>query len=368
MKKNFLLISLSIFILSMGLSGCSFTNSNDKPSTAENTNIAAAKLLKLIDDYAKKNNFSGNILMSKDNKVLLKKSYGMADYKNKISNTPQTIFKIGSLTKQFTAMAIMILEEQGKLSTEDTLSKYIPDYPNGDKIKLHNLLIHSSGIPEHTTFENINSATHHFSPTDIIALFKDKPLSFQPGSKFEYSNSDYILLGYIIEKVSGMKYEDFIKKKIFDPLHMENSGYDLNEVLKGKAIGYSQTIPIGYETEAPYFDMSFSYSAGALYSTLDDLQKWDRALYTEKLVKKATLEKIFTPYIRTNIPDYSYGYGWGISKTSSSLKMFHNGSVRGFTSSIYRDVNKKILIVMLSNSESTLRVPLPVDDILKTLN
>ena len=172
--------------------------------------LAASK----IDDNFFKQNFNGSILVAKEGKILFRKGYGMADIEKHVPNTPSTILRIGSLTKQFTAMAILILEEQGKLSTKDPISKYIPSYPNGDKITLHNLLTHTSGIAEYLTPEVYqNPPNHYCSPENLISMFKNKPLNFPTGKSFRYSNSNYILLGYIIQKVSGVKYEDFVRKK-----------------------------------------------------------------------------------------------------------------------------------------------------------
>lgn len=300
----------------------------------------------LGEDYLKEY-FNGSILIARDCKVLLRKGYGKANFKKRISNTPTTIFRIGSLTKQFTAIAVLILEEKGKLSTDEFISKYIP-YPNGDKITIHNLLTHTSGIAEYfMSKELIESGNHYYSPEDLINLFKNKPLNFTPGERFQYCNSNYILLGYIIEKVSGLKYGDFIKENIFTPLDMKNSGYDSKTKFKDTAVGYYSIKP--KLEEAIKLDMSIAYSAGGLYSTIDDLYKWDQALYTEIIVTKKTLSKMFTPGSQSN----NYGYGWygSVSDTLIFDIMYHTGAIQGFSSYIFRDIKKQIVIIMLSNEE-----------------
>ncbi len=300
----------------------------------------------LGEDYLKKY-FNGSILVAKEGKILLRKGYGKADFKKRISNTPETVFRLASITKQFTAMAVLILEEQGKLSTNNPLSKYIPDYPEGDKITIHNLLTHTSGIEEYFRDELI-SWDHYYLPEELISIFKDKPLNFPPGERFQYCNSNYILLGYIIEKVSGKKYGDFLREYIFAPLDMKVSGYEDGKIkFKNKAIGYYSIKP--KPTVAFNFDMSITYSAGGLCSTVDDLYKWDQALYTEKLVKKETLKKMLTPYS----PVINYGYGWAgwTNETSTFVNMDHTGSFSGFSSYIYRDIRNQTVIIMLSNEQ-----------------
>lgn len=294
--------------------------------------------------------FTGSVLIVKEGKVLFRKGYGMADYEKKIPNTPSTSFRIGSITKQFTAMCILILEEKGLLNTHDPISKYIYDYPNGDQITIHNLLTHTSGIAPYF-FRLSEDTNRYYSPLDLISLFKDKPASFKPGEKFDYINSNYVLLGYIIEKVSGKKYKDFLQQSIFTPLDMKNSGYEDRETtFQNKAIGYRSLL--FHPKKADYYDMSILYSNGGLRSTVEDLYKWDQALYTEKLVKKKTLKKMFTVYYDVK-PILPYSYGWYIEKFDC---MFHGGYTNGFSSFIYRDTRKHLVIIILSNEDKDLKV------------
>src|SRR5262249_31311506 len=207
-----------------------------------------------------------------------------------------TKFRIGSVSKQFTAMAILMLEKQGKLKVGDPISKHLADAPETWKeVTIHHLLSHTGGIPEHTGTPGFREVRTQPTPLPrVTALYKHKPLDFKPGEKFKYSNSGYILLGQIIEKVSGESYEEFLRAHIFTPLQMNDSRNDhYRMVLKDRATGYARdgdTL-----VHAPYLDMSMPYSAGALYSTVEDLQRWDQALHSEKLVPKAILERMFTP-------------------------------------------------------------------------
>lgn len=353
--RKYLTINLLCIMLVVFLAGC--FGSKTEPAVKQPVNDTnLSELENLLDKYSKQQNFSGTVLIVDNGMTLVEKGYSMADYDKKINNDPNTIFRIGSITKQFTAMCILILEERGLLKTTDSLDKYIPGYPNGDKITIHNLLTHTSGIAEYVTADNVSSADHYFSPMEIINSFKDKPLEFEPDSKYQYCNSNYILLGNIIEKVSGKKYEDFVKENIFTPLGMGSTDYDHNDSSSDKAVGYDYAD--GSFKKADYFDMSFAYSAGALQSTIGDLYKWDQALFTEKLVKKETLSKMFTPY------KYNYAYGWVIASPDI---MYHNGSVAGFSTIIYRDIKLKRVIVILAN-EFRYNVGELLNDIVSILN
>lgn len=307
----------------------------------------AARIDSICQVYANKNMFSGSLLVAKKGKILLHKGYGMANYSYDIPNTSSTKFKLASVSKQFTAMAIMILNQKGKLSTEDKLTKYIPDYPGGDKISIHNLLTHTSGIFEFAKlpgfFDSIMKMPH--SLEQMIALTKYKALEFEPGTKYEYSNSNYILLSYIIEKASGKNYGDYIKEAIFDLLGMKNSGlYDNKDVLKNVAIGYTEGNN-GLE-HGKYVDMSIVSGAGALYSTVDDMFLWDQSFYNEKLLKKATLEKIVTPFKE------NYAYGWMVDKYADHKWIYHGGFIQGFGAIISRFPDDELCIVILMNVDN----------------
>lgn len=305
------------------------------------------KVDEYINAYMKMNRFSGSILIAQQGKILVSKGYGMANYEHDVPNTPQTKFRLGSITKQFTSMAIMQLQERGLLDVNDHVVKYIPDYAEvGNKITIHHLLTHTSGIPNFTSFPDYVKTMMLPSPVEkTIERFKDRALEFEPGEKYKYSNSGYILLGYIVEKASGKSYEEYITENIFLPLNMQNTGYDHHHTLmKQRAAGYALTDE-GL-VNASYIDMSIPHGAGALYSTVEDLYIWDRALYTEKLINKSSLDKIFTPF------KGKYGYGWGIRTLFNRNRISHGGGIDGFRTDISRWVDDDACIIVLSNLEN----------------
>lgn len=307
------------------------------------------KLETVLDNYVKafvnQGFFSGSVLVAKDGKILLCKGYGMANYELDVPNTYQTKFKIASITKQFTAMAVLQLQEKGLLHINNTVSKYIPDYPHGDKFTIYNLLTHTAGIPDFTGFpEYKKEKLKPHTMEQMVAVFKNKPLDFKPGLKYKYSNSGYVLLSYIIEKASGKKYETVLKENIFDPLGMKNTGYAHNDIiLKNRASGYQFKEEDETLRNATYIDMSVPAGAGGLYSTVEDLYIWDQALYTEKLATKESVNKIFTPF------KDGYAFGWEIGKKFNHEFMWHDGDIDGFVTSICRYPDDKMCIIILSN-------------------
>jgi CubicO group peptidase (beta-lactamase class C family) len=306
-----------------------------------------SKVDEYVNAYMKMGRFSGSIFIAQNGNVLVSKGYGMANYEHDVPNTPQTKFRLGSITKQFTSMAIMQLQEKGMLNVDDAVSKYIPDYSEtGKKITIYHLLTHTSGIPNFTSFPDYVTTMMIPSPVEkIVERFKDKPLEFEPGEKFSYSNSGYVLLGYIIEKVTGASYEKYIQENIFQPLNMKDTGYDhYTTLLKHRAAGYDLTDD--GPANADYIDMTIPHAAGALYSTVEDLYTWDRALYTEKLVSKSSLNKIFTPFKN------NYGYGWGITTLFNRTCTRHGGGINGFRSDIIRFVDDDACVIVLSNIDS----------------
>jgi CubicO group peptidase (beta-lactamase class C family) len=217
----------------------------------------------------------GSILVERNDQILLDKGYGYANLEWQVPNSPDTKFRLGSITKQFTAACILLLEERGKLKTNDLVKNYLPDAPAAwDHITIYNLLTDTSGIPNFTEFPDYHaSVATPTTPEQLVARFRDKPLDFQPGENWRYSNSNYVLLGYLIEKITGQRYQDFVEKNIFKPLGMQNSGYDSNTaIIPHRAGGYSpgSNGPVN----AGYVDMSIPFSAGALYSTTHDLLRW----------------------------------------------------------------------------------------------
>jgi CubicO group peptidase (beta-lactamase class C family) len=226
-------------------------------------------------------------MVARDDEPLLRQGYGMANREHDVPNTPETKFRIGSVTKQFTAAAALILQEQGKLDVRATIQTYLGDCPEAwGGITVHHLLTHTSGIPDYARLPDRERRIREpTTPDALIALFRDRPLEFKPGERFAYSNSGYALLGRLIERISGKTYAEFLVEQIFTPLGMKDSGYDdARPVLKARAAGYARRQ--GGLENAPYLDMTNPFAAGGLYSTVDDLLKWDRALAANQLLSK----------------------------------------------------------------------------------
>ncbi len=311
----------------------------------------AAEIDKLMQSYHDYGQFNGTVLVAESGKVIFKKGYGLANMEWNIPNATDTKFRIASITKQITAMAILILQEKGKLDVHDSICKYVPDCPEAWKdITIHHLLTNSSGIPHFQSFPDNDQ--YERLPTTVektVERFKHKDLMFNPGTQFGYSSSGFVLLGYIIEQVTGKSYEKVIDQYIFEPLEMKNSGYDHpGTILKHRAAGYAQEGNRMHN--AIYFEMDTPHAAGALYSTVEDLFLWDQALYTARLVSKKTLDTIFTKHVELG-EEWGYGYGWFIGQLLKRNSVMHNGAISGFRSNLFRFPDEKILIVTLSNYE-----------------
>ncbi|WKK66482.1 serine hydrolase [Lutimonas zeaxanthinifaciens] len=313
------------------------------------------KLLQLYHEYGK---FNGSALVAEQGKVIYKNGLGMANMEWDIENQTNTKHRLGSITKQFTAMLILQLAEEGKLDLNAPVSDYLPDYPNDSdpKITTHHLLTHTSGIPNYTAFPGFfkDESRDPYSPDDFIKKFEDKELEFTPGERFNYSNSGYFLLGVIIEKVSGKSYEEMLQEKIFTPLNMTGSGYDHHdEILKNRATGYEKQ-GRNY-INSRYIDMTIPYAAGSLYSTVEDLYLWDQALYTNKLLSKEYMELYFKPYVKA-FGETHYAYGWGVgydrigNSKDSVYTISHGGGINGFNTIISRSPSDKTLVVLLNNT------------------
>jgi D-alanyl-D-alanine carboxypeptidase len=301
-----------------------------------------------VKNFVGLHKFQGTVLLARDGQPLFRKSYGLANAEWDIANTPDTKFRLGSITKQFTAALILQLVEQGKLSLTDSIRKYYPEAPEAwDAVTIHDLLTHESGIPSYTDIPGFfdKQAAIAFTPLELIRLTQDKPLAFRPGSQFRYDNTGYILLGYVIEKLTGHTYEEQLRTAILDPLGMKDTGYDhYTAILPHRAEGYE--FDKGKLKRAAFLDMSVPYAAGSLYSTVDDLLKWDRALDGDKVLTAASKDKMWTP----NLNDY--GYGWVIPTRFGERVMEHGGGINGFNTMIIRAPAKKLLVVALSNVET----------------
>jgi CubicO group peptidase (beta-lactamase class C family) len=319
------------------------------PSSPPTDQEITAKVEEYMNAAVKVDGFGGSILIARNGKPVISKSYGMANIELSVPNTPQTVFRLGSVTKQFTAMAIIMLVERDKLGVSDPICKYLPDCPAAWKpITVKNLLTHTSGIPNYTSFpEFAKTAVLPTLPAEMIGQLKDKPLEFAPGEKFAYSNSGYYVLGEIIERASGKTYAEFLQENIFSPLGMKQTGYDNPlEIIRNRAAGYQRQG--GEIINAAYMDMTIPFAAGALYSTTGDLLIWDQALYTEKLVSRKSLDEIFTPFKSDN----GYGYGWSIGKKFDRRVIAHGGGIYGFASQITRFPEDRVTVIVLSNIQA----------------
>jgi CubicO group peptidase (beta-lactamase class C family) len=306
----------------------------------------------LIQETYKPEEPGAAIIVVRDGKVIFRKGQGMANLELGVPIDPDMVFRLGSITKQFTAVAILMLYEQGKLDLDDSIVRSLPDYPTRDHlITIEHLLTHTSGITSYTSMPEWEPVQKKdFTVQEMVDFFKYKPMQFAPGKRWAYNNSGYYLLGAIIEKVSGQTYEQFIQQNIFGPLGMKHSLYDNPvRVIPRRASGYAKG-PDGY-TNAAYISMTQPYAAGALASTVDDLTLWDAALYKEQLLRKETLQRAFVPYRLADGTSTDYGYGWGISEYQGHRLIEHGGGIDGFRSYGIRMPDDRIFVAALSNNE-----------------
>jgi CubicO group peptidase (beta-lactamase class C family) len=312
------------------------------------TSQAAEQIATKVDEYMTaaviSDDFSGSLLIARDGQPIFNKSYGLASIELGVANTPQTVFRIASITKPFTATAIMMLQERGKLKIGDSICKYLVDCPaSWQPITVKNLLTHTSGIPNYLNFPdylpNIALPVTH---EKMIGTFRDKPLEFTPGGKFAYSNSGYYLLGVIIERVSGRSYGEFLQENIFAPLGMKQTGdFDNRSIIKNRAAGYS--LKNDRPANAIYFDPTQQLATGSLWSTTEDLLLFDRALYTEKLLSRKSLDEMFT------LSKADYGYGWQVAPMFGRPLIAHGGDTLGFMGIFQRFTADRTTIILLSN-------------------
>lgn len=305
-----------------------------------------------VDSYLREKNFQGAVMIAKQGKILFSRGYGFANVEHQILNTPQTVFRLGSITKQFTAVAILQLQERGLLNVNDPISKYLPQYSHGDKITIHNLLTHTSGIPSITEFSNLcEIQLHPLTPNQVVALLQDLPLEFVPGTDCKYSDSGYILLGAIIETVSHDTYDKYVQEHIFNPLKMKSSYFDHHQnLIPNRASGYGIDLH-GSVVNAEFIDMSFPHAAGSLASTVEDLYLMDLALKEEKLLSHKSMQSLFKIHASSGKNAITYGYGFFIDPVKHSIG--HTGSIEGFNAALYRHLDHDITVIILSNQEKT---------------
>jgi len=307
---------------------------------AQNT----ARMDEVIQTYVTGHKFMGTALVAKGPEIVFNKAYGFANLEWNIPNTPVTKFRLGSITKQFTAASILLLEERGQLGVNDPIKKYVPDAPPAwDKVTIFHLLTHTSGVADFTSLPDYPKL-EPFATTSakLLTVFRDKPLDFEPGTQWKYDNSGYVLLTYIIERVTGASYEKFVRDNIFTPLQMTDSGYDSNSaIIPHRAAGYS-TGPSGIEN-AGFIHMTIPQGAGALYSTTGDLLKWERGLFGGKIIKPASLEKMTTPFKN------NYAFGLTVGMIGSRKRIAHGGGIEGFNTELSYYPDDQLTVVVLAN-------------------
>ena len=303
-----------------------------------------SRMEQVIQTFVDRKQFMGAVLVARGADVLLDKGYGFADLELNVPASPKTKFRMGSVTKQFTAAAILLLQERGKLNVSDPIKKYMPDAPAAwDKITIFNLLTHTSGIPNFTSFADYASLEPFATtPEQLVARFREKPLDFHSGEEWSYSNSGYVLLGYLIGKISGENYAQFVKESIFKPLGMADSGYDSNSaIIQNRASGYAQG-PNGL-VNAGYIDMTIPLSAGGLYSTTEDLLRWEQGLFGGKLLSGASFKAMTTPFKN------DYAFGLRVHAVDGHQVIEHPGGIEGFNTLLAYYPEDKFTVIVLGN-------------------
>ena len=287
----------------------------------------------------------------KDGQIVIAKGYGFANVEHQVPVKPETIFQSGSTGKQFTATAVMMLMEEGKLSLEDKITKYFPDGPSAwQNMTVRHLLTHTSGMTDYPADFDLR---RDYTEDELYQRIKPIPLAFQPGDKWSYSNLAYVMLGILIHKVSGKFYGDFLQERVFKPLGMTTARIiSESDIIPNRAAGYR--VVNGQLKNQEWVSPSLNTTAdGALYLTIYDMAKWDAALYTEKLLKKSSLEQMWTPVKLNDGKTYPYGFGWGLGEVRGRRIIEHGGAWQGFKAQISRYVDDKMTVIVLANQIRT---------------
>ncbi len=339
MKKGLYLNYLLLVITALLLNLQSICNAQNIVSSVDS----------LLYEKFPSNAPGATFLISKNGNIIYKKAFGLANLELNAQMHTENVFEIGSMTKQFTAMAILMLIERGELNLDDEITRFIPDYPtNGNKITIHHLLTHTSGIKNYTSIkELIAISKQDLTPKELIDFFKNEPVDFSPGEKFSYNNSGYVLLGYIIEKISGQPYANFIEEQIFKKLQMSASQYaSQSEVVQNRASGYHNKNGYVNSRKVSY---TLPYASGALMSTIGDMFKWQNAIKNNTLISEKLKKLAFTNHTLNNGENINYGYGWHIKSLNGMLSYEHGGSIFGFKSMGVYLPNHDIYVIGLTN-------------------
>ena len=305
----------------------------------------------MLGDQYLPNEPGATALVAIDGKIVYHKAFGMANMELDVKMEPDMVLEIGSITKQFTAVSILMLMEQGKLDLDDDITKFIEDYPtHGHHISIHHLLTHTSGIKSYTSMESwVPIWRKDFEPKELIDFFKNEPMDFAPGEEWSYNNSAYFILGYIIEKASGQTYEEFVETNIFERLGMKSSLYGSNsEIIKKRASGYQKNEEY---INAEYLSLSQPYAAGSLMSNVNDLFIWNRAIRSNTLVKQESIDLAFTNYELNNGEKINYGYGWGLNEINGSPTIEHSGGIFGYVTNAIYLPNEDVFVAVYSNCD-----------------
>lgn len=302
----------------------------------------------VLDNYmnaeVKINSFSGTVLVAQKGKIIYEKAFGMADQELNVKNSLQSKYQIASITKQFTACCILRLVEEGKLNLDDKLSKFFPDFPKGDSVTIHMLLSHTSGLKNSGDLNGFNERLP-IEKDSMVALIKKQTYLFSPGTQWSYSNCGYFLSGYIVEKLTGISYSDYVLDNIIKKAGLKNTFVNRwDTILANRTMGYEKTTT-GWRN-AIHISMEGPYSAGAIISTVEDLYKWNLALHSGEIISPVSFKKMTTP------DKANYGYGLGIDTFLYHIRMWHSGALRGFTSCLAHYTNDSVDVVVLSNNES----------------
>lgn len=352
-------VCVAVFVLL----GSPAAHAQETNAAAEAGQALAARLDAAIAPHYKANAPGAAVIVVKDGKTVLRKAYGVADMAAMQPLRADASMRLGSITKQFTAVAILMLAEEGKLALTDDIRRFFPDYPtHGKTITVEHLLTHTSGIVSYTNRPDYPlTMSRDVTVTGMIDSFKNDPLEFEPGTAYRYNNSGYFLLGAIIEKVSGQPYGSFLAQRIFVPLGMENTAYEGFERGKAPRAAGHTSGGQGFGPSDP-LSMSQPYAAGALVSTVDDLARWDAAIAQGKLLKPASWRRAFTPYTLANGKSTGYGYGWAMRELQGARAVFHDGGINGFLTYAVRLPEQGVFVAVLSNADSGLVDPAIVGD------
>ncbi|OUS03098.1 serine hydrolase [Flavobacteriales bacterium 33_180_T64] len=341
MKKALYLKYILIVIAVLSINSQSISYAQNLESNIDN----------LLQEKYPSNAPGATFLISKNGNIIYKKAFGLANLELNVPMQTENIFEIGSMTKQFTAISILMLMERGKLELNDEITKFIPDYPTLDKtITIHHLLTHTSGIKNYTSMKEIRGiAKNDLTPLELIDFFKNESMDFEPGEQFKYNNSGYIVLGYIIELLSGQNYASFVEENIFKKINMTSSSYATHtKVIKNKVSGYHKRDDYIKSMHVSY---TLPYSAGSLMSNVDDMLKWQEAIKNNLLISKETTQKAFTNYTLNNGEFFNYGYGWHVKELNGVSVREHGGSIFGFKSMGIYFPNADIYVVGLNNCD-----------------